>query len=354
MLSIYTTEDIISAIYKDGEDKYTAWYDLITKNRPNLKVLLDENTDYDTDDYNPVYMLKKDFDINVEPEYAEVVGESSYLASIANMQQKSVADPCAIFILNIDKETAKQISDKYGVICHSFNEPPIDCPLFQDGGEKCINKDEKCQGWQELIVENITIPSNSLIFIDRYLFSEDRNSKIDDGIENITEILQKALPKDCGVEFHILFIFDASKIPDNVTFQDISTKLNKIKKKLNKSYTIVIETLSVCKQNFKQGYDYLYEKTHNRRILSNYYIIRVEHSLKAFKDNKGLYTQTLWLDWAVSKGVVRQLRSDTPAKALYKTIKEIRTVVSKLEVCPFSKNGNTKIPITDISHRLII
>ena len=69
MLSIYTTEDIISAIYKDGDDKYTAWYDLITKTRPILKVLLGENTDYDTDDYNPVYMLEKDHDINVEPEY---------------------------------------------------------------------------------------------------------------------------------------------------------------------------------------------------------------------------------------------------------------------------------------------
>ena len=352
MLSIYTTEDIISAIYKDGDDKYTAWYDLITKTRPILKVLLGENTDYDTDDYNPVYMLEKDHDINVEPEYTEDVGENSYLASVVNMQQNSVADPCAVFILDVDKETAKQISDKYGIICHSFGESPITNPLFQESIEKDVDKAENNRGWHELILRDATVPSNSLVFIDRYLFSHDSgNITSQDGVENVFTILDKALPLSLGVDYHVLLVFDASTVDKVDTFERISTQVNNLKRRLNRPYNITIETVSISSDDFN------YDETHNRRILSNYFIIRVDRSLKAFRGTKSLYTQSLWLDWAASKGVVRQLRSDAPAKALYKYIKEVRSAIAQLKKSlgnvSFTQNGNPRIAISNISHRLL-
>lgn len=352
MLSIYTTEDIISSIYQDGEDQYTAWYDLITKTRPILKVLLNENTDYDTDDYNPVHQLVNNFDITIEPEYAKNFEENTYLDSVVNMQLNSVTDPCAIFILDVDKSTAKLISDKYGVICHSFNESPITNPLFQESIEKNVDKSENKRGWHELILRNTTVPSNSLVFIDRYLFSPD-SGKItsQDGLDNVYEILDKALPLSLGVDFHVLLIFDASTLKKGDTFENISTQINGLKKRLKRSYNIMIETLSISNNDFN------YDETHNRRILSNYFIIRVDRSLKAFRKTSSLYTQSLWLDWVASKGVVRQLCSDAPAKALYKYIKEVQSAIAQLRKSvgnvSFSKNGNSKIAISDISNRLI-
>lgn len=351
MLSINTTEEIITAIYQDGEDKYTAWYDLITKTRPILKVLLNENTDYDEDEYNPVYMLVKDYDIDVEPEYRDEVGENSYLASVVNMQQKAISDPCAVFILDVDKNTAQKISDKYGVICHSFNESPINNPLFQEGIEKDIEKMEKSRGWHELIIPGATTPSNSLVFIDRYLFSSDSgNITSKDGVENVYDILNRILPTSLGVDYHVLLIFDASKLGKEDTFERISTQINSLKKRLNRPYNIIIETVSISQNDFN------YDETHNRRILSNYFIIRVDRSLKAFRAASSLYTQSLFLDWAASKGIVAQRKSDTPAKALYKYIREVRSTIAQLKKSTgsvsFTQNGNAKIAISNISHRL--
>ena len=52
MLSIYTTENIVTSIFQDSDNRYDAWYDFITKLRPTMNVLLNEDTDYEENDYN--------------------------------------------------------------------------------------------------------------------------------------------------------------------------------------------------------------------------------------------------------------------------------------------------------------
>lgn len=89
MLSIYTTENIVTSIFQDSDNKYDAWYDFITKLRPTMNVLLNEDTDYEDNDYNPVYMFEKDYDINVEPEFLDEVGENAYLSLVMSLAQMS-------------------------------------------------------------------------------------------------------------------------------------------------------------------------------------------------------------------------------------------------------------------------
>lgn len=352
MLSIYTTENIISAIFKDDQNKYDAWYDFIIKLRPAMKILLNIDSDYDINDYNPVYMFQKDYDIDVEPEYLEEVGEGSYLNQIINMTLSSVSDPFAVFLLDIDDDYAEQISEKYGVICHSISTNPLCCPLFQEGIEKSIDKDERRNGWKELFCEENTIPSNYLVFIDRYLFADSSVLTVQDALNNISEILDAALPDKLGVDFHILLIFDNTVATKNpITFNQISSKINGIKKRIKRPYNINIEVISINRS------DYNYDETHNRRILSNYYIVRMDHSIKAFKDGRGAYTQTMWLDWIASKGVASHKSSDPPAKALYRytkeTIETIKQLQKKSEETPFSQNGNCNISIQNIKHRIL-
>lgn len=352
MLSIYTTEHIISAIYRDSDNRYDAWYDLITTLRPTMKILLGADTDYDDNDYNPVYMLQKDFDITVEPEYLDEVGENSYLDQVERMELVSVSDPFAVFILDIEEDTAKKITEKYGVICHALSAHPHTNPIFQEGIEKSIDKKEPRRGWSELFNGINTTPSNHLAIIDRYLFSDDSDGvTMQDGLDNVSEILNLALPQKLSVDFHVLIICDATVIDnDPKTFNQLSTKLNRIKNSIKRPYTITIEVVSINHSDFN------YDETHNRRILSNYFIVRLDHSIKAFKAGRGIYTQTMWLDWAASKGIVSHKASDAPSKALYKytreTVKAIEQLKKKVGGTLYSHNGNCNLSIMDIKHRI--
>lgn len=352
MVTIYTTEKIIATIFQDSDDKYQPWYDLIIKLKPRLKVLLSIGTDYGCNDYNPVYAFEKDYDIDVECEYLEGVRDNAYLSKVIKMELTSVSDPFAIFILDVSKEKAKQISEKYGVVCQTTALSPKSTPIFQESVEKNIDKNEMREGWKEIFTEENTIPSNFLVFIDRYMFSEDSNGiTAQDGISNISEILDYSLPKELGVDYHILMVFDGTLVDKSTSFSSISSKLNKLKNQLNRPYHIIMEAVSIDRNDFN------YDETHNRRILSNYYIVRTEHSIKAFRNGHGIYTQTIWLDWLASKGIVSHKLSDTPSKALYKYIKETKCAIEQLKKkCGetlFSQNGNCKVSIKEISHRMI-
>lgn len=354
MLSVYTTENIISTIYKDNENKYDVWYDFITKIRPSMNVLLDEGSDYDDNDYNPVYIFEKDFDIDIKPEYIKSDSTETYISQVVSMRPNEISNPCAIFILNVDKKTADLISQKYGVICHSFDENPADCPIFQEGIEKSVDKNETGRGWFELFDNQSVSPSNSLVFVDRYLFAKDSGGiTSQDGLDNVFDILDKLLPKKLDVDYHVLFAFDASTIntTNGDSFEQISTQLNRLTLRLNRPYRIIVETVSIDKNDFN------YDETHNRRILSNYYIIRVDRSLKAFRQKKSLYSQSLWLDWCASKGIVRQKRSDAPAKALYKYLKEVRDAINQLKnssgSVAFTQSGDKRVEISNIKQRLM-
>lgn len=353
MISLYTTERIISAIYHDDENQFTAWYDFIRIHRPSLRVLLDRGSDYHTNDLNPVYLLQKDYDIEVVPETDE--GGIPLIERVKNLELRYIDDPHALFILDIDEEWASVISRKYGILCHPLGMEAERNPLFQEGVEKSIDKNEPRRGWSELLLEGNTPPSNYLIFIDRYIFADDRNDiTSEDGFDNVFEILDQALPGQLGCEFHILFIFDAStlrKSKAGLTFESLTKRLVKIRRQLRRPYPIVMEALSISRDDFN------YDETHNRRILSNFYLIRADHSLKAFRNGRGLYTQTLWLDWGASKGIVTHRNSDLPAKALYKYIREtkraIATLRQKTGSTLYSRNGDINITVNKITHRVL-
>lgn len=353
MATLYTTEEILSSIYYDEDNKYTVWYDFIMKLSPNLKVVVNSRSDYEDNNNNPIFLIQHDLGRLPDIDCFDETDGNIILKHIVDMHKSELSGSNAIIILNISEEEARRITDTYGIICHSFFANPVANPLFKEAIEKNVEENEQPIGWRALFGLNREVPSNSLVFVDRYLFANDRTITSQDGIDNVYDILNNVLPKSLGVDYHILIIFDATtlKSTEGDTFQRISTQLNKLTKRLNRPYRIIIETLSLDRNT------QYYNETHNRRILSNYFILRVDRSLKAFRNNQSLYSQSLWLDCIASKGIVHQTASDIPAKELSKYLNNIRKAVKQIKTIKgqvlFSQNGNSKIPVDNITNRLL-
>lgn len=354
LLKLYTTEKILSEIIDSATNpekaKYLPWLTLIKKLIPKVEVYLSEDSDFDSSNENKVFRGYTDFQFDLQTIYQKEK-EYSYLDRVIALEPGIEMAPSALFILDVDSKTAKKISLNYGVLCHSFDEAPETCPIFNEAIDICIERGVENRGWENLLLPKYVFPSNSLIFIDRYLFSSGEEFKIEgkhrwetkkvrigyeDGINNVRDVLNQVLPLSLGkgVAFHVLLIFgkETEKLYKNAdteiekgraNFNLIMSDLKEIKFELEKCRNYEIEIEAIALDGSGPGY----KETHNRRIISNYFIIRVEHSLKPFRKTLGLYTQTLFFDWAAAKGIVRATNSDPASKTIHKTIEDVRRIL---------------------------
>lgn len=367
MLSLYTTERILSQIYLSADDTETSiWYSFITKDNlfSSLNVWFDENTDFETNEYNPTYQLAHSNAIPCNKLNDRQGNDDSLCLSDVIRNLEIGRDPYAIFLLDISSNEAKDISTKYGVICHSFQESPKTNPLFIESRDISVVKDEPRKGWHEILSPDFVNPSNSLIIIDRYLFAKrGKTGGEKEGLKNLYNIIDNILPHTLSekISYHILVVFDSLKNNSRTDFKNISEKINDFKNKLGRKYQIIIETISISDPNSVRSVlseSELYYKTHNRRIISNYFIIRAEHSLTAFDESKGLCTQVISFDWAVSKGILRSKNSDIPAKSIFNTLNDIKDAIKKCQNCiglinvRFCQNGR-EVPLKEIKNRMI-
>lgn len=372
LFTLYTTEKILTEIIKSeseyGNEKFKPWYDLIEKLNPKLKFFGDENSNYEeNEEKNTIWTFVE----NYEHDYYR---DDSYLGDIKSMKAGVEMSSSAMFILDVDTETARKISSTYGVICHSFNELPETCPIFQEGINKYVKKGDTGKTWKDLLLSKYEYPSNSLIFMDRYLFmpEDDPHHIHNDGIKNVCEVLKMVLPKSLRKEaYHILFIFDQEKPKsgedinfvyrkNRIKFEDISKDLKKIKDELEKEkkYKIVIEVIAL--NSINKHCRALHGETHNRMILSDYFIIKADHSLKPFRGDLSLYTQSLSFDWAATKGIIRDKDSDSDAKiiagttkTLYVGIKEFLKKNYDTELIFYSQIGKEEKNLKDICNPLL-
>ena len=252
---------------------------------------------------------------------------SSVIASINQNNRHVLDDPTAIYILDIAEDVAKTIQDQYGVICKSSNNPDLNVLLSEHRTADCVEDDPG--SWNSSMYSIVeTAPLNSIIVSDRYLFSDDELDKegqfhTGDGFENLISILDCILPRNKKEEpITVLIYCEAFKFDGNPYcnkrptdeqykemeskhFRYLSNRLNKEIKGLRKGlYFIEVEVIS-----FGNGALY-HEKTHNRRILTNYSELYAEHKLAAFKNNKCLADQNITSNTLFSEGI--KDKSDCP------------------------------------------
>lgn len=236
-------------------------------------------------------------------------------------------DPTAIYILDIQEDQASSIQDNYGVICCSSRNPDLGV-LVSEHRTASVAENEP-GNWKSNMYGRVrTDPLNSIIVSDRYLFSDDRfvngeTFEKGNGYQNLIAILDCLLPrKKREGEFSVLVYCDAFEFKGNpfthrnptdlqrnememLHFKKLSNWLNKDIKKLRAGlYNIEVEVLSF-------GPNKLYhDKTHNRRILTNYSELYAEHKLAAFQNNRSVVDQNITYNTLFSEGITD--KSDCP------------------------------------------
>ncbi|MBP5345724.1 MAG: hypothetical protein J6Y99_05890 [Bacteroidales bacterium] len=211
---------------------------------------------------------------------------SDYIRAIPTHPASVLQHPSSLFILDISALEAQAIQKSYGVLCMSSQQAHAASLLDVNDEHTTGNGEPFDKGWGTVLKSVHDLPSNALLLTDRYLFAR-TSPRLGDGLANVQSILNELLPLQFAAEYHVTIVFDKESLHPSYTFEDLATRLNRLKQNLHRDYPIHMEVLGItpdCE---------IYNKLHNRRIVSNYYIVKVEHKLAAFNGNKGTALQTI-------------------------------------------------------------
>lgn len=231
--------------------------------------------------------------------------------------EEVLKEPSALYVLDIPRQEALGIQRAYGVICLSGDGPDIS-PLIDVNDIHISNVRERLgRGWDSVLDSVEKLPSNALLLTDRYLFAF-RHPNAGDGIANIHDILGQLLPRQFqGGDYHITIVFDNMAKHTSYTFNDIVLQLENVKQQLKRDYPIMMEVLGITPDCP------VYNKLHNRLIISNYYLVEAGHKLAAFNRDKGTARQLL-LPLALFTESSLNGNSTPPLDAINQTLATLR------------------------------
>ena len=352
MISIFTTKDNLESICLDESKK--PWLDIIIK----LKEVFvnDDNIfsdDIDIDD-DPFYTLD-------EMQIDIISSKKDYINDIPSNPVLVLKQPSGIFLLDIPSEKASQIQMDYGVICQSTNELDYK-PLTQSHFPTELIEGEMGKSWNNMIAQFKKLPSNSALIIDAHLFAEDKfdeshncyDERKRDGLNNVYEILDSLLPLSFKDTYHIgVLITDTDKAKasrrtrSNLTNDRIASAINKLKKNLNRSYPINIEVV------FFDQSDDGHKLIHNRRILSNYFIVTAEYKLAALRNSRSLCGQSI-AAFPLFESIDVMPETDKKEKRMSSEIKQLADFINRQpnsHTATLYQNGQKIDDFSQIKHR---
>ncbi|UKK58671.1 hypothetical protein L6470_09830 [Prevotella communis] len=260
--------------------------------------------------------------------------------------------PSSLYILDVQPAEALSIRRSFGVICLSGDNPDI-IPLIDVNDIHISNEHEKLgRGWDSVLDSVEKLPSNALLLTDRYLFAF-RHPNAGDGLANIHDILNELLPQQFeGGDYHVTIVFDDRSKHSSYTFDEIATKLNRIKTQLGRNYPIMMEVLGITPDCS------IYNKLHNRLIVSNYYLVEAGHKLAAFNKDQGTARQML-IPMTLFTEASLNGTSTPPLKAIEQTVATLREFSKSLSqlsdhsVYLYAVNGKRMEKCMGIRNRLI-
>ena len=211
---------------------------------------------------------------------------TDYIKKIPSKPESVLRNPSSLFILDIPPAEARRIQTGYGVVCRSADNTDVSS-LIDIYDEHTTDKGKPLgRGWDAVLDSVEKTPSNALILTDRYLFKT-ANPHYGNGFDNVRSILTELLPRQLNTTYHVTVIFDKDSTNILYDFQSIAKRLNSIKEELNRPYPITMEVLGISGKNDT------YHNLHNRRIVSNYYVVKMDYRLAAFNKNVGTVDQTI-------------------------------------------------------------
>lgn len=278
---------------------------------------------------------------------------TSEKTNLLRTQPKEVLEnPSSLYILDLTSAEALSIQRRFGVMCLSGEYPDISALIDINDVHISGERERLGRGWDSVLDSVETLPSNALLLTDRYLFAT-KQPHAGDGIANIYNILNELLPQQfLGGDYHVTVIFDNQSKHVSYTFNEIATQLNHLKQLLNRDYPIMMEVLGITPDCS------IYNKLHNRLIVSNYFHVEASHKLAAFNHNKGTTRQML-LPLALFTESSLNGISTHPLKAIDQTLTTIRDFSKSLprlidhHVYLYAVNGKRMERCTGIRNRLI-
>ena len=345
MFKLFISKDSLTDLYVNHAASPTDWLKVIQKQRKLFLMNDESDIDADLSDANSMLSMfliatGKSFDI-FEP-------SSLSISDIHDDPARVLENPCGCYLLDIDKAEAESIQNNYGVICQSTSDYQ-DCPLVIEEFPISPEDGDSGYGWSRFGNVCSEIPSNALIINDRNLFANTIKGKLY-GLENIEEVLNVMLPNsfDSNTEYHVGIIVEEGNWKSPYTYEQIIDELGRIKSRLNKPYKIIISFLAVS-----NGDSEIWSKTHNRRIISNYYYITADHKIAAFYNGKSTSSQVISLIPLFCKGMVDG--ADAPEKNHHNAIEGYRYIVEHWDArtFKFASGLNSNASIENINHRLL-
>ena len=208
------------------------------------------------------------------------------------------------------------------------------------------------------------MPSNSLLVIDAHLFDEDKfdeqNNQYDDrkcdGIENLFYLLDCLLPKTFNDTYHIgVLLTDTDvarslgKSRTNLTNSRIASAINKLKRRLNRTYPLNIESV------FFDSRDDGHKLIHNRRVISNYFIITADYKLAALRYGygKSVAPQTITV-YPLFENIERDPDTDKKQKRIINDINDLNEYFERQprsHTAVLYQNGKKIDDFTQFMHR---
>lgn len=308
-----------------------------------------------------------------ESSYKDITGSTttrqSYLGKLLNKQplqqlkeadterykahpEKVLNNPSALYILDISPADALAIQRMYGVMCLSSSAPDI-TPLIDVNDEHTTEKRVSLgRGWDSVLDSVEHLPSNALILNDRYLFKT-TNAVYGNGFDNIRSILTELLPRELNTKYHIAVIFDRDEIDPLYNFNSIAKRLNDLVLEFKKPYEIVTEVLGLS-----EGKE-IYYKFHNRRIVSNYFVVKMDYTLAAFNKTEGTSEQTIIPQVLFTEDSLNK-NSSAPLKSMQQITKALQSFSDSLKSSSmdhnsysYAINGQQKECCLTITNRLI-
>lgn len=301
MFTLYTTEDKLTELCLEGG----TWYDII-RNQRTIYVCNDsDEEEWDISNEILMNLYRGGVEIEVDNELAEDIKKDT-----KNVLE--LANPA--YILDYSEQEATEISRKYGVIFLPTQNTP-EPAIAETGWTLDTSDDSKEQSW-DFFLSGIKTKYNSLVIIDRYFFSSEYGESLEDSKFNLRSILNILLPKEQMHKFTISIIFDITKADKEM--QELATEVNKVKKKLVGHTSFDMELISI------DSNCYNYDKTHDRFIVSNYFVIDATHKIKAFRTDKTVLTeQNIHFKYLYSEGIRENDKSSKPEVSQDRILKAI-------------------------------
>ena len=256
---------------------------------------------------------------------------TEYIKKIPTKPESVLKNPSSLFILDMPFAEAKKIQVEYGVLCRSGVDTNIST-LIDINDEHTTDKNEPLgRGWDTVLDSVEPLPSNALILTDRYLFKT-TNAKYGNGFDNVRSILTELLPRELNTTYHITVVFDKDSIDPLYDFQTIAKRLNDIKDKFNRPYPITMEVLGIT------GKNETYHHLHNRRIVSNYFVVKMDYSLAAFNKAIGTADQTITPQVLFTEDSLNR-HSTAPLKSMQQIVYTLREFSNSLS-SPYTKHDS--------------